>query len=43
MNKISLLIKYLFLVIFTPLEISKAQRRRKLLKAKKILNSVKLF
>ena len=38
MNKISLLIKSFFLVILTPLEISKGQRRRKLLKAKKLLN-----
>ena len=43
MNKISLLIKSFFLVILTPLEISKGQRRRKLLRAKKILNSAKLL
>jgi len=43
MNKISLLIKYFFLVILTPLEISKGQRRSKLLRAKKILNSAKLL
>ena len=43
MKKISLLIKSFFLVISTPLEISKGQRRRKLLRAKKILNSAKLL
>ncbi len=43
MKKIKLLTKSLFLMLTAPLEISKGQRRRKLLKAKKLLNSVKLL
>lgn len=43
MKKLNLLMKSFFLVILTPFEISKGQRRRRLLKAKKILNSAKLF
>lgn len=43
MKKLNLIIKYFFLVILTPLEISKGQRRRKLIKAKKLLNSAKIL
>jgi hypothetical protein len=43
MKKIKLLTKSLFLMVTAPLEISKGQRRRKLLRAKKILKSTKLL
>lgn len=43
MKNIKLLIKSLFLILTTPLEISKGQRRRNLVQAKKILKSTTLF
>jgi len=43
MNKIILLLRSFFQIILSPLEISKGQRRRKLLRAKKILKSTKLL
>lgn len=43
MKKLNLIIKSFFLVILTPLEISKGQRRRKLIKAKKLLNLAKIL
>ena len=39
MKKINLLIKSFILVLLTPIEISKGQRRRNFLKAKKLFKS----
>ena len=43
MKKIKILTKSLFLMLSAPLEISKGQRRRNLVLAKKILKSTRLF
>ncbi|MDB2555111.1 hypothetical protein N9X55_00020 [Flavobacteriaceae bacterium] len=43
MKKIKLLTKSLFLMPTAPLEISKCQRRRNLVQAKKTLKSANLF
>jgi len=43
MKKLALLTKSFMLVILTPLEISKGQRRRQLIRAKKVFNSARLL
>ena len=43
MKKVSLLLKATFLLVSSPLEISKGQRRRAVMKAKKLYASVNLF
>ena len=43
MKKILLLLKALFLLLSAPAEISKGQRRRTILRAKKIVASTNLF
>jgi len=43
MKKIKLLLKSLFLIVLSPIEISKGQRRRNLVQAKKTLKSARLL
>ncbi len=43
MKKISLLTKSLLLILIVPLEISKGQRHKSLMRAKKLFKSANLF